>query len=735
MPRTAIADLHAEGDLRDEAVGISAVVANALVRAANAFVTKSDALQVVTRADLMDAVEGAKLPARNGLWLSPTEVRGVADIAHARTVLVGTMRRDAAQVYVTLHLADDDGTVHKTAKLVHPLRTLATLPGAVAERAGRLLGVDVRDVPPVRRMTLAALGRAWIAVQKKDSETAVAELERVAHDPQGDALARPLANLLRTAADGATLRARATMIVDPKAAAVDAEKFAGENPTLMAARLMHARTLIAADRKKDALEALKPRAGDPEASELHYLRGVASGNQAELRKAIELNADNVEAWYALGEHLEAARRYMAARDPRGVTEFLKLIAVQPNVDEAYRALDPSQLLPDEARSLAQAPADSYGRALAQIAAGDLSNTAVLEALHKSAPQDAKVAQLLGLVAAEQGRHDVATEALAKTAPLDAGREARAAGKTQEAQALLTRAVASDEVLALRELADLLQPADAVAKLRKVEAAMPDDADVHATLARVLTAAGDSKGAAAETRLALAIDPELPLNPIADTAKTAPVAKSAAPAQQPAAPMKLPGGLSTVQLAAIGGGVVLLVVLVVVARRRRLPKRERQTFGAMSATDRMPGPPPANPPSKSPATLARAQDALHARPPSGEAHQTANDPPSMPGLASLLIEVVDFASVEIPGTQLTMSEKRPIVGASVWVGGDEAKATRTEQASGAAVLYVPPGEHTLHVRAGAKLLSQVFTVTAPQRIALTVDLADEVVVPRQAHPKT
>jgi hypothetical protein len=258
--------------------------------------------------------------------------------------------------------------------------------------------------------------------------------------------------------------------------------------------------------------------------------------------------------------------------------------------------------------------------------------------------------------------------------------------------------------------------------------------VHVALARVLGAAGDSKGAAAETRIALAIDPELPLNPVADATKAAPAAGSSAPAQKPAAPAKLPGGLSVVQLAAIGGGVVLLVVLVAVARRPRVPKRERQTFGAMSATDRMPGPPPVKPPSKSPATLARSQDALHVRPPSGEAHQTANDPPSMPGLASLLIEVVDFASVEIPGTQLTMSEKRPIVGASVWVGGDEAKAARTEQSSGAAVLYVPPGEHTLHVRAGAKLLSQVFTVTAPQKIALTVDLADEVVVPRQRQPQ-
>src|SRR5262249_15413148 len=186
-----------------------------------------------------------------------------------------------------------------------------------------------------------------------------------------------------------------------------------------------------------------------------------------------------------------------------------------------------------------------------------------------------------------------------------------------------------------------------------------------------------------------------------------------------------GGLTRVHLAAIAGGAVLLVVIIVVARRRRLPKRERQTFGAMSATDRVahPAPPPVKPPSQS-----RAQ-VPSVRPPSGESHQTAHDPPSMPGLASLLIEVVDFASVEIPGTQLTMSEKRPIVGASVWVGGDEAKATRTEQASGAALLYVPPGEHTLHVRAGSKLLSQVFTVTAPQRIALTVDLADEVVVPK------
>src|SRR5262249_46853266 len=153
--------------------------------------------------------------------------------------------------------------------------------------------------------------------------------------------------------------------------------------------------------------------------------------------------------------------YMAARDPRGVSEFLKIIAVQSTLDEAYRAIDPSQLLPDEAKLLAQAPPNSYGHALAQVAASDLvSAQKSLEALHKSSPQDPKVSGLWGRAPAERAQQDGAMEARAQVAPPDAGREARAAGKTQEAQALLSRALASDEVLALRELGVLLEPADA-----------------------------------------------------------------------------------------------------------------------------------------------------------------------------------------------------------------------------------------------------------------------------------
>src|SRR5262249_49558915 len=159
--------------------------------------------------------------------------------------------------------------------------------------------------------------------------------------------------------------------------------------------------------------------------------------------------------------------------------------------------------------------------------------------------------------AEQGQHDVAMEALGQVDPLDAGREARAAGKTQEAQALLTRALPTDEILALRELGDLLEPRDAVTKLRQVASVLPDHAEVHAALAGGLTAAGDSKGAAIETRLALAIDPELPMTPVGEGAKPAPAAQGATPAQKSAAPTKLPFGLSKVQLGAIGGGAALL----------------------------------------------------------------------------------------------------------------------------------------------------------------------------------
>ena len=731
VPRTAVADLHGDGNLAAEAVGVSIVVTDALTRAANAFVTRSDAVEIVKRADFVDGLEGAKLPPRSGLWLSPSEVRPVADVVHARTVLVGTMRRDAAQVYVTLHLVEDDGTVRKTAKLTHPWRSVATLPAAVADRAGKLLGLEVKDVPPMHLMTLAALGRGWIAAQKKDAETAVAELERAGHDPHAQALVAPLGALLSSSAEGATLRTRALLVVDPKAALAQAEKFDNDNPKQMGARLLHARALIAAGRKSEAIEVLKPRPGDAEASELHYLRGAAlldpkhaKDAQAELRKAIELNGENVEAYYLLGEHLQAAKLYAAVRDPRAVGEFLKV-----GTDEAFRALAPWQLAPEDETALAQAPAGSYGWALRELMAGRLD--AVAAQFKGDAPQ------LMGLLQSELGHHDAAMAALAKSSPLDAGREARAAGKNKDAQELLTRALGAGESAA-RDLGEVMlaggDAQGAVTQLRKAAQEMPDDAEVHASLGQALTAAGNTGAAQNEYKLALAIDPDLPVTAPSTggpaAAKTAPKTTPPPSAAKPAESGGLPGGLTPVHLAIIGGVVALGLVILVVVRRSRHPKRERQTFGAMSATDRNVDEPP---PALAPLGHAPPAGQPSVRPPSSDSQQALDDhPEAMPGLASLLVEVIDFASIEIPGTQLTMSEKRPIVGAAVWVGNDETKAATTDEQKGAALLYVPPGEHTLRVRAGQKLLEQVFTVTSPQRIALTVDLADEVVLPK--HPK-
>src|SRR5262249_4110945 len=144
-----------------------------------------------------------------------------------------------------------------------------------AQRAGKLLGLEVSPTRPLRRATLAALGRAWIAAGRKDIEAAVVDLERAAHDPAAAAIVRPLATYLSTAREDASLRPKTQLVVDAKAALAAGEKLVADNPSQMGGRLLAARALLGLGRRADALDVLRPRPGDLEASELHALRGEA----------------------------------------------------------------------------------------------------------------------------------------------------------------------------------------------------------------------------------------------------------------------------------------------------------------------------------------------------------------------------------------------------------------------------------------------------------------------------
>jgi tetratricopeptide (TPR) repeat protein len=788
LPRVVVADLHGDGDLSELAVGTSVLVAGAINRAANAFVTRPDAVEIMSRADLIEAFEVAKLPARTGLWVHPDEVRTLTEVARGRQVLTGVLRRDTAALYVTLRLVRDNNEVEKIVKLQLPLRQAALLPREVATRAGKLLDLELAPLPPVRWATLKAIGRAWLlAARKGDSDAAVVAFEQAF--PPGRKLelapdAQALSGYLHQNGEGASIKVRSLLAVDPPGALREAQAFAAANAANVGARFLLARALIGVGKSAEALEALRPHPGDVDAAEAHLLRARALvlGHQAgpaqqELRRALALNAENVEAHELSAEQLLARHDAQAAQEmrlaaarlteqqsTRAVEVALRAFELDPRQVPVLAAFDPPQLLPDDAAALRRLLVSAQTRggedpkwieaaALGTALGDDPAAAGALEALRKRAPQSFAVARLAALVAAEHGDHKLALEALraaldlrsSAALALDAGLEARAAGRTEEASALLARAMAdpSLEAAASRELGALLFSSGnlpmAIDRLRRAARVFRDDADVHAQLARALLAAGDSRNAGIERTAALALDPEMSFDGPSSTA-AAPAARPRAPSASPPAAAAPPVTLRSILqnpmwLKAAGGvGVLLLVALLLKTRSGRRRGRRGQTrVGGLSVAS-LGEDDGASAGANGRATFligahSGADNGAAPLAPEAFAAQIPQIPDGMPGLASLLVEVIDFTTVQIPGTQLTMSEKRPIQGAAVWVGEDENKAVMTEPSSGGAVLYVAPGEHTLHVRAGDKLLEQVLTVTAPTKIALIVDLADDVVVPR------
>src|SRR5207248_1642041 len=145
-------------------------------------------------------------------------------------------------------------------------------------------------------------------------DTAVTELELAAGaDLATVKLAAAGGDLVRTirAGEGATTKVRALLAVDPPAAVKEAARLHNENEDNVGAKFLYARALIEVGKSAEALEILKPRHGDLDAAEARVLRGRALAAIAkaskdlprakdELGRAVELNADNIEAHRELG---------------------------------------------------------------------------------------------------------------------------------------------------------------------------------------------------------------------------------------------------------------------------------------------------------------------------------------------------------------------------------------------------------------------------------------------------
>jgi tetratricopeptide (TPR) repeat protein len=545
LPRILVADLHGQGDLKEIGVGVSVLEAASLSR--------SGQVEVVSREAVIKAFGKVGLPARDGLWLGPSEARAVCEATQCTQILIGTFSRDAAKIYLTLRLLQHDGSVAKTVKLTHPLRQLPMLSQAVAQKAREILRIDAPTPPAARAPTLTALGGAWIAAQKRDADFAVIEAE-LAGQPAPIALqfAAPAGDLV--AAVGAitenpTAKLRIEMAIDPRAALKQAEALADSKPNDTQARFLYARTLLEAGKGKEALTLLAPKEGETEIAEAHELRGRAQlllrnlpKAKEELSRAVELDTQNAEAHYFYGDVLAKTGDARAVSEYQIASEGLRrkgdgratdaiIRALQTDVRMARATdLDARDMLPDDVaaarRTLEHAgndPTFAPSRAAVEAAAGDMAaSSKALAVAREHNPSDGTLAKLMARVSAEQGDHKAALAAYeqalkVKSTPelaLDAAREAAATGDLAKARDFYVRAMGSPATqdVATRELGQLeLEKGDkqqAVELLKKAAAAEPDDAEVHLRLAQALSATGDTSGANAEKLAANALDPDV-----------------------------------------------------------------------------------------------------------------------------------------------------------------------------------------------------------------------------------
>ena len=545
LPRILVADLHGQADLKEIGVGVSVLEAAALAR--------SGQVEVVTRDAVIKAFAKVGLPARDGLWLGPSEARAVCEATQCTQIVIGTLSRDAAKIAVTLRLLQHDGAVAKTAKLSLPLRQLPMLSQAVTDKAREMLRIDAPHPPAARAPTLTALGGAWIAVQKRDADFAVIEAE-LAGQPTPLALqfAAPAGDLAATVGsitENPAAKVRIALAIDPRAALKQAEALADAKPNDTQARFLYARTLLEAGKGKEALALLAPKEGETEIAEAHELRGRAQlllknlpKAKEELSRAIELDATNPEAHYyygdvlaksgdarAVGEYQIASEGLRRKGDGRATDAIIRALQTDARMARAVD-LDAREMLPEDIAAARKAlehagtdPTFAPSRAAVEAAAGDMSASAKALALARAKnPSDATLARLTARVFSEQGDHKAALVAYedalkAKSTPelaLDAAREAASVGDVAKARDLYTRAMASPmtQDVAARELGQLeLEKGDkqqAVELLKKAAAAEPDDAEVHLRLAQALSATGDDKGANAEKVAANALDPDV-----------------------------------------------------------------------------------------------------------------------------------------------------------------------------------------------------------------------------------
>ena len=173
----------------------------------------------------------------------------------------------------------------------------------------------------------------------------------------------------------------------------------------------------------------------PNVASLHFLKaqiygveGNGQGAEAELRKTLELDANYLNAYYAL-----AALFINSHQEDRAIAEYQRLIVRQPNSPGAYTLIG----MLEDSRKNYDASVENYKKALeldqtsiiaannlawiyAEYGRGNLDEAVRLaQAVVQKSPNVAGFVDTLGWVYLKKGLFDAATEQLQKAVALDA----------------------------------------------------------------------------------------------------------------------------------------------------------------------------------------------------------------------------------------------------------------------------------------------------------------------------